>query len=129
MIDWETFILTAIWGVISSIISFVIGMYVFNKYFLPKIVANMGIDTINTLRKDPEIEPYIKKVKEIIDRLEPIVAKFKELDLAKLGDDIKPFIEAIKKIDPKTIDELLQSVKALTNSFKEKLEKPKIPKP
>ena len=89
----------------------------------------MGAATVKALQKDPEIKPYIDKAKQIIDRIEPIVEKFKGLDLDKINGDIKPLLEVIRKIDPKTIEELMKSLKELTDTVKGSLTKPKIPEP
>ena len=129
MIDWILFFSDIVKGIIIGIPSFLIGSYLFFKYLLPKLSADMGAATVKALQKDPEIKPYIDKAKQIIDRIEPIVEKFKGLDLDKINGDIKPLLEVIRKIDPKTIEELMKSLKELTDTVKGSLTKPKIPEP
>lgn len=127
--DWEYFIVSAIFGLISSIISFISGMYVFNKYFLPKLTAKMFVDGFKHLQADPEISIYMKKGKEIINRLEPVMKQLKNVDLNKIQKELRPFFEAAKKIDPKDVEDLMKSLKNLTGTVQQAIEKPKIPKP
>jgi len=127
--DWQWFLIECLQGLFVGALSFLFSMWVFNKYFLPKMVANMGTDFIKAIQKDPEIKPLIDKAKDLLNRLEPFVKQLKSVDLDKLQSDFKPLLETVKKIDPETIEELLQTLKELAGNFKEKLEKPKIPKP
>lgn len=129
MIEWDYLIVITILNLMSGLLSFTASMYVFNKYFLPKIMADMGTSTVKTLSKDPEIKPFIDKTKLLLEKLEPIIEKFRNLDIEKLQDDLKPMVEAFKRIDPNTLDEILSNVKGLTGNLAKKTEKPKIPKP
>lgn len=123
-------------GLIVSVGGTLIGFYLFNKYFLPGLMSEMGRNTVKDISKDPEFKPLIEsgkalmeKGRKVMERLEPIVEKAKNLDLEKTTEDIKPFLEMIKKIDPKTIEELMKSLKELTDTVKGSLTKPKIPEP
>lgn len=126
MIDWAAVLLTGIVNLIVGFISFVLGMWYFNKFVLPKILASQGIEFIKNLQKDPQIKGIITKFKKIADQLEPVVEKMKNFDLDKLQEDLKPFLESIKKIDPKTVEDALRSIKQLTNSV---TKTPEIPEP
>lgn len=129
MIDWLSFFLGILQGTITS----VIGGYVLLKFILPKIAAESAAHTIKAMKRDKEIAPIIDKAKEMVNTMEPLVKRlavaFRNVDLDKLQKDIKPFIKAIKKIDPKTVDELMVGLKELTGAVKKTIEKPKIPKP
>jgi uncharacterized protein YoxC len=99
-------------------------------FVLPRRGIKTAAQTLKAAKKDPDIAPIFDKTKEIIDKLHPLVEQFKNLDLAKFQKDAQPLLDAIKKIDPQTIDDLLRAVKELANSATKAIEKPKkIPKP
>jgi len=129
MTDWILFIIDKIAALFVSMLGFLLSMWFFNKYIFPKMAASMGSDFLKGLQKDPEIKPVITKAKDLLNRIEPIVDQFKKIDLDKIQEEYKPLLEAIKKIDPKTIEDVAASLKSLTNDLRKKLEKPTIPKP
>lgn len=129
MFDWFSWGMGLLQGLVVS----VIGGYILLKFILPRMAAASARQTIEELKKDGELKPIIDKAKDIITRLEPVAKKlataFKNLDLDKLQDDIQPFLELGRKIDPKDVEELMQSLKELTGTIKKSIEKPKIPEP
>ena len=123
-------------GLIVAVGGTVIGFYIFNKYFLPGLMSEMGRNTVRDISEDPEFKPMIdsgkaliEKGKKVMEKLEPIVEKAKNLDLEKVSEDLKPFLEAVKQIDAKTLNETIKSLKELTDTVKGSLTKPKIPEP
>ena len=136
LLDWSYFWLDGLKGLIISLVSFITGLWVFNKYIYPRMVVQMGTDVIRLLKEDGEIKPQIEtakilieKGKKVMEKLEPIVEKAKNLDLEKVSEDLKPLLEAVKKIDPKTVEEVIKSIKELADAMKGTLTKPKIPEP
>ena len=105
-----------------GILAFVFGMYVFNKYLLPKIVVKQAGDLIKNAMKDPNLSPNIDKFKKIIDDIEPLVAKIKEVDVEQIVADIKPFVSALKRIDPEELNGVLTSVKDFISTAKHAIE-------
>lgn len=116
-------------GLLTGIPSFVIGFWIYNRFFLPKQTSQVALNLIKIAKQDPELKPFIDKAKQIINILEPVIKEVKTLDLNGLKKDLQPLLETVKKIDPQKIDELLTSAKKLIDSFAEKTEKPKIPSP
>lgn len=130
MIDWAiSFILETIRMIIVGILGFIIGFWIYNKFFLPKQSVQIGSNLIKTAKQDPEFAPFIDRAKQLINILEPIMKDFKTFDLNGLKNDIKPLLETAKRIDPQKIDELLTSAKNLIDQLTKATEKPKIPSP
>lgn len=126
MIDWAQFLLNNIGNIISGFIGFVLGMWYFNRFILPKIYAKMGVDLISNMREDAKIKPIITRFSKMAEQLEPVVEKLKTVDFAKMQEDLKPLMETLKKIDPEAVEDLLNSLRKWTNTI---TEKPKIPEP
>jgi hypothetical protein len=115
---------------ITGFVSFVLGMWYFNKYILPKIYVKMGSNLFKGASEDPNFKPWIERFKKIVEEIEPLVAKFKKVDFEKTLKDLQPFLDSVKKIDPQTVDDLLKSVKELAKTATKAIEKPKsIPQP
>ena len=126
VVDWFTWFLGLAQGIIISIV----GGYILLRFILPRMAAESARHTLKELKKDGEIKPIIDKAKDIVNRLQPLVEQFKNLDLDKIQKDIKPFLDVIKKIDPKDVEDLLKSLKELTGTVQKAIEKPeKIPEP
>jgi predicted RNA-binding protein with EMAP domain len=129
MFDWFGWGMGLAQGLTVSVIGGVILLY----FILPKMAAKSAHQTLEAMKNDDELKPIIEKAKEIITRLEPVTKKlataFANIDLDKLQDDVKPFIEMMKKVDPKDVEDLLKEVKSLTGTIKKSIEKPEIPKP
>lgn len=115
---------------ITGFISFVLGMWYFNKYILPKLYVQMGSNLFKQAQEDPNLKSTIQKAKKIIEELEPFIAKLKKIDIEKYQKDLQPLIETLTKVDPKEVDDLLKSLKELTGTVQKAIEKPKkIPEP
>lgn len=123
--DWFSWGMGLVQGTIVSVIGGVVIFY----FLIPPMTARTTKRTIEALKKDPEIKPLIDKAKEIINKLEPLVNQFKNIDLEKLQKDFTPLYEAIKKIDAEDIDGLLKALKDLTGMVTKAIEKPNVPKP
>jgi predicted RNA-binding protein with EMAP domain len=125
MFDWFSWGM----GILQGTITFLIGSIIVIYYIVPKMMKNLSKRTINELKNDPEIKPLTGKVKEIIDKLHPLMEQFKNIDLAKTQSDFAPLIEGIKKIDPKEIEGLIKNIREITGTIKSSIEKPKLPPP
>ena len=131
MIDWAIGQIYEILKIlITGFLSFVLGMWYFNKYILPKLYVKMGSNLLKQATEDDGFKPWITKAKKIIEELEPFVAKLKKVDIEKVQKDLQPLIDALKKVDPKDIEDLLKEIKELTGTIKKSIGKPeKIPEP
>jgi hypothetical protein len=110
--------------------SFVLGMWYFNAYILPKVYVKMGSNLFKGAENDPSFKPWIDKFKKIMEELEPFVAKLKTVDVEQIQKDVQPLIAALKKVDPKDIEDLMKTLKELGGTVKNAIEKPEnIPKP
>lgn len=117
-------------GVLQGVISGAVGGLILLWFIFPRMGTKTATQTLKAAKKDPEIAPLIKKAQEIIHVLEPLVKQFKNFDLEKTQKDIRPFIEMAKKIDPKKVGELIDSVKEVVDGFKARVtEKPNVPTP
>lgn len=75
--------------IVKGLLSFLIGTWIFFKYFLPRMSRDTAVATADALLKHPKIQPQIKELKIIVE-------KAKELDFQELIDlakGIKIFIE------------------------------------
>jgi hypothetical protein len=125
MIDWFAWAM----GLVQGVIVAVLGGYIMFVYLFPKMTAKTTRNTVEALKKDPEIAPMIDKAKEIVNKLHPLADQFKGLDLVKMQSEFQPLLDGIKTIDPKEIQGLIKNLKELTGTVKNALEKPKIPEP
>jgi len=74
---------------IKGLLSFLVGTWIFFKYFLPHMSRDTAIATADALLKHPKIQPQIKELKTIVEKVKDL--DFQELiDLAK---GMKVFIE------------------------------------
>lgn len=126
MIDWFVMFIDSARTLAVGFISFVLGMWYFNKYLLPKMYVKMGSSLFKQISIDPEFQPMIQKLKRIISELEPLTAQVKQIDIEKVIADVKPIIEALKKIKPEDIEALINAVKSFSGTMKET---PEIPPP
>jgi len=121
MFDWFTWFMNLLNGIVGGAISGVILLYL----ILPRIGAKTATQTLKAAKNDPEIAPLIKKVQDILERLEPLVKQFKNLDLDKIQKDLKPLLETAKKIDPEAVADLIKTLRSLAKDVGEKItEKP-----
>ncbi|OYD16965.1 hypothetical protein CH330_01465 [candidate division WOR-3 bacterium JGI_Cruoil_03_51_56] len=82
-------LLTCLVNFVSGLLSFLLGTWIFFKYFLPRLSRDTAITTADAILKHPTIQPKIKE-------LEAIIEKAKQLDFQELIDlakGIKIFIE------------------------------------
>lgn len=93
------------------------------------MTAKSATATIEAAKKDPDLEKIIDQAKKIVTWMAPVVEQLKQLDLDKLQKEWKPLFDTVKKIDPETIEDLVETLRELANGFRKKLEKPKIPEP
>lgn len=129
MIDWTWEIVKLLLGVLFSFVSFVAGMWYFNKYMLPKMVSNMGSSFLKQAMDDDNFKPWIKRFQTLIEEIEPLVKKVKDTDFDKITQDLSPFIEALKKVNPEDVDQLLKALRDLTGAVKKAIDKPPPPPP
>lgn len=126
MIDYTYLLLDFAKNVVSGLFTFVFGMYVFNRFLLPKISAKMAVNTGKAVMADPEVQSYLQKGKATLDELKNFVDKLKQIDLVQLNTDVRPLVNALKNIDPDTINDMLTRFGRLTDQLGSK---PKIPPP
>ena len=125
MFDWTTWLMGIIQGTITAIIG---GVIIF-IWLIPRMTKATTKRTIDELKKDPEIKPILDKAKEIVDKLQPLAAQFKNINLEQIQRDFKPLYDAIKQIDAKDIASLVATLRELSGTVTKALEKPKKPLP
>jgi len=106
-------------GLLVGIPSFILGMWYFNKYVLPKMAPEMFEKVIET----PKVQSIIKRAGNLLTKLEPFIEKLKELNLEKIDGDL--INDALRSLSV----EILPALKNLAETFGKKLENPKIPEP
>lgn len=117
-------------GIAFGMVQFLLAMWLFNKYFLPKITAGMISDAVQHLQHDSEIKPVIEKIKGIVNKLEPVVKQLRGFDLNGFQHDLEPLIETVKHVDPDKINELATTLKKLAENLQRTVETPvDIPEP
>jgi hypothetical protein len=118
----EAFLLEKAVELASAIISFTIGMWIFNKWILPRMAPGMVKGVIETkevqdlLKKGKDtLNDFEKRGKEMLSNLEPFAEKLKGLDL--------------EQIDGEMINALLKQLKKIADQFTEKPELPELQEP
>lgn len=106
---------------IVATFSFIIGMWYFNRFVLPKLLVKQGGSMIKQAVEDDNIKPYIDKGKKIVEDVGPIVEKLKKIDF----DGFVELINSLKRIDPQKVNVIIDGVK----NFVENLAKNQPPPP
>lgn len=114
MIDWVEFWIWTLRDMLLTVgggaIGFFISMYLFNKYYLPKMAPQMGKDMIKALKELPEVQNLVKRANGLMDQFEPL-------------------LEKVKNVDSEKVEEAVKALTELAGNVAKKLEKPEIPEP
>lgn len=106
-------------GIIGGIPSWIIGMWYFNKYVMPKMAPGM----IKKAMETPEVQDLIKRGSGTLAKIEPFIEKLKDLKLEEIDGEL--INEALRSLNT----EILPALKNLAETFGKRLEKPNIPEP